>query len=971
MTKNVKRFFAVFLSCMLIISAPMASAAVTAFDEDFEGYETGLSQSGITNAISKKYPLSSDKASVGGGFNVINAVGKDGAFSKVFNMKAEKTGEVNPDPYMQVENIDYTGKRVFSVDFEMLRLGGVFNFLFREVSGSTRWTDLFSVEATGQLRVFSEVMKDASMSDIFININEWHNLVIVSDIVSGNGISGSAKAATVIFSVYLDDIKVADNISKSLSNAPYTGAAMRIGLSTSTAVEVNIDNISVKDETSFDFSRISAIPADNAENVSVSNRKFTLDFGTIIDPATLLLSDITVIKGQNGSEEPVMVVNKALISPREIEITISDTDLDYGTDYKIVLPNTIKDILGNTNTKTEFVFSTVSDPDNAVPFVEITYPKSKLRIDPGSSITITANAVDTDGTITKAEFYNGSQLLGTVTEAPYEHFWNNVPGGVHSITCRVYDNGNARKTSEAVILISEINQLPVTTLISPLPDQNFNFGKNINLEASATDGNNENIEKVEFFVDGIKIGEKAAAPYIYVYENGQKGSHTFTARAYDGTGAGAMSVPVSFEIVKRGEKSLAFFDFNDFDGVTAPLGSGMSEKGGTISFGTIDLDERGRSLKLSAPTGTGTDAPYFVANLSPILTKGIVEVETDIYITDSSHTATMFIVRSSTGIFNGDFEMKNGKIRIISSADTGIKEIGTYNENTWYRVKEVFDLTNKLFSVYLDDVCIASDRKMASQKLDNMMSVRVNHDFESGASEGAIYLDNFSVAQIVDILKIERVEFKDSLGGIIGNADTGLLSSISIKLNKGILNTRANLDNVKLVSGLISEPVSITTVFNSEENEIIITPEVPLLPSSLYTIIIGGALRDFDSLYLEDEYQKKFLTSPDRFGLDSVSLINNGSIIENFSQLSAGQVSMSAKIKNDTDTDKNIIMIVAYYKNDIIEKYSVKAVTIPKNQTPTVASEFISLTYSDLTDGKIVFYIWDEARCAISDPIIY
>src|SRR5690606_11770487 len=87
---------------------------------------------------------------------------------------------------------------------------------------------------------------------------------------------------------------------------------------------------------------------------------------------------------------------------------------------------------------------------NAGPTVSLTSPKAEAQFNAGSSVSISATAADSDGTIAKVEFYNGSTLLGSVTKAPYNYTWSNVKAGAYSITAKATDNKGAVTTSGIV-----------------------------------------------------------------------------------------------------------------------------------------------------------------------------------------------------------------------------------------------------------------------------------------------------------------------------------------------------------------------------------------------------------------------------------------------------------------------------------------------------------------------------------------
>jgi hypothetical protein len=87
---------------------------------------------------------------------------------------------------------------------------------------------------------------------------------------------------------------------------------------------------------------------------------------------------------------------------------------------------------------------------NIPPTVSITSPLNGGLFSSGDDIVIEANASDTDGFITKVEFYQGTTKLGEDTNAPYSYTWNNVPVGRYSLTARATDNNDGVNTSLAV-----------------------------------------------------------------------------------------------------------------------------------------------------------------------------------------------------------------------------------------------------------------------------------------------------------------------------------------------------------------------------------------------------------------------------------------------------------------------------------------------------------------------------------------
>ena len=89
----------------------------------------------------------------------------------------------------------------------------------------------------------------------------------------------------------------------------------------------------------------------------------------------------------------------------------------------------------------------------------------------GATVTLTATASTTSGTISKVEFYNGTILIGTATASPYTLSWT-VPSGRISITAVAYNSSSATGTSSPVILnvYKAINQTSTVPTIDGTVD---------------------------------------------------------------------------------------------------------------------------------------------------------------------------------------------------------------------------------------------------------------------------------------------------------------------------------------------------------------------------------------------------------------------------------------------------------------------------------------------------------------------
>jgi hypothetical protein len=151
------------------------------------------------------------------------------------------------------------------------------------------------------------------------------------------------------------------------------------------------------------------------------------------------------------------------------------------------------------STTTSSPISINVNPPNNPPAVFMTSPLEGTIFSAGSNISLSAKATDSDGTLSKVEFFAGSTLVGTATtpgaDNIYSVTWNNVASGAYAITAKATDNANAVIPSAAVN-ISVVSQ----TGLSPTADAyvrdgasastNFGTATELQVQASATAGSN-------------------------------------------------------------------------------------------------------------------------------------------------------------------------------------------------------------------------------------------------------------------------------------------------------------------------------------------------------------------------------------------------------------------------------------------------------------------------------------------------
>ncbi len=106
----------------------------------------------------------------------------------------------------------------------------------------------------------------------------------------------------------------------------------------------------------------------------------------------------------------------------------------------------------NKGAITSSIARTITVKVNTPPTCVITQPTQNQSFTAPANITINANATDTDGTITKVDFYRGTTLLGTDATAPYSFSWQNVAAGTYSILAKATDDKAAVTSSNSVTI---------------------------------------------------------------------------------------------------------------------------------------------------------------------------------------------------------------------------------------------------------------------------------------------------------------------------------------------------------------------------------------------------------------------------------------------------------------------------------------------------------------------------------------
>ncbi len=201
---------------------------------------------------------------------------------------------------------------------------------------------------------------------------------------------------------------------------------------------------------------------------------------------------------------------------------------------------------GAVTSSNNVTFNVIAAPTPNVP-PTVSISASSTAINEGESVTVTADAADSDGTIQSVEFRRNGNMVSTDTSDPYAYTYSSASAGTHIFEATATDNEGDDTISNTVTV--EVNAKPTVSLtVSPAE---ITLGQMVTLTAIADDSDGS-VTRVSFIRGKVfqSYDDPASSTVTHTYTPVGTGERTFYAQAFDNDGAVTNSNNVTFDVVE-------------------------------------------------------------------------------------------------------------------------------------------------------------------------------------------------------------------------------------------------------------------------------------------------------------------------------------------------------------------------------------------------------------------------------------
>ena len=208
----------------------------------------------------------------------------------------------------------------------------------------------------------------------------------------------------------------------------------------------------------------------------------------------------------------------------------------------------------NWNAPFAWVTSYLDEKAGGLEKVSITNPEAGEVIALGDNLVIEASAVVL-GDISRVEFYDNTDLLGSDNTRPYRLVVASPAAGSYDLKAVALKTDGTEVESPIIpVTVKEIVKPTVSITVADPPAGQINFyePQEVSITAAASDADGT-VVMVQFLIDDVVVNEDTQAPFAYNWSS-VEGIHTISAIAIDDDGA--KSDPASETITIGAPKDL-------------------------------------------------------------------------------------------------------------------------------------------------------------------------------------------------------------------------------------------------------------------------------------------------------------------------------------------------------------------------------------------------------------------------------
>lgn len=214
--------------------------------------------------------------------------------------------------------------------------------------------------------------------------------------------------------------------------------------------------------------------------------------------------------------------NWVFVDQNKIEVRTINVDnatsVGSVSDANIFLPPTNLNIWTPSNGA---LITISNQPVNQAPTVNVTAPTNGTHYATPQQITITANASDSDGTISNVEFFRNGISIGSDATSPYSINWTIPSTGSYALTAKAYDNSSNTTTSAAVNITCGVTAVTFSKRVATGNDdveesQTGTMYMNSSDLELVNDGTTYGNQKVGMRFTGITVPQGATITNAYI-----------------------------------------------------------------------------------------------------------------------------------------------------------------------------------------------------------------------------------------------------------------------------------------------------------------------------------------------------------------------------------------------------------------------------------------------------------------------